>query len=111
MLEHSFHLAIFYPSSLASSEATSILLVDFVATALPDARCEWPTVTMLLGVVQYDALNLLHHWILEVGVKPSVFLVRIQQASPELFPVCGPLGYWHVLPVFYMLAQGVLPPL
>jgi hypothetical protein len=110
MLKNSFLLAIFSPSSPAASEATSILLVDSVTTSLPNAQCEWPTVTML-GVVQYDALNLLHHWILEVGVQPSVFLVRIQQASLELFPVCAPPRYWCVLPIFYMLAQGALPPL
>jgi hypothetical protein len=48
---------------------------------------------------------------LAVGVQPSKFMARIQQAFPELFPVCALPIYLHVLLDFCTFVQGVLPPL
>jgi hypothetical protein len=66
---------------------------------------------MLTRVSQFDAQVLLQHWILAVGVLPSLFPSRLQQASPRLFPVYVMPGPWRVPPAFFVLEQGVLPPL
>jgi hypothetical protein len=65
---------------------------------------------MLLAVIQSDAQALLHHWLLEIRVQPSKFLSKIQQAFPELSPVCTPPRSLCFLLVSYMLVQGALPP-
>jgi hypothetical protein len=59
-LRHYFLPALSSPSTPATFKDDSFLLVDFFATALPDAQREWPIVTILLGAVQFDALTLLH---------------------------------------------------
>jgi hypothetical protein len=66
---------------------------------------------MLPGVVLFDSQVLLRHWILEVGVLPSLFPARIHQASPRIFLVYVPPEPWCISPMFFMLEQGVLPPL
>jgi hypothetical protein len=111
LLRHCFSPALSSPSSPAASEAATLLPAESAANALPDARPEWPIVTMLLGLFQFDALALLYHWLQAVGVRPSKFPARIQQDFPEIFLACARPGSLRVLLFFCMLVQGALPPL
>lgn len=96
------------PSAPAACEVVALLIVEFVAIALPDAQREWPVVSMLLGVAQYDASALLHRWLRAVGVRPSESPARVQRAFPALFPACTQPGSFHALLVSCMLAQEAL---
>jgi hypothetical protein len=108
---HCFLLALSSPSTPGASKDVSLLLVEFFATALPDAQCEWPIVTMLLEAVQSGAPVLLHPWLLEIGVQPSESSARLQQAFLGLFIVCSRPGPWNFPLFLWILVQGIIPPL
>jgi hypothetical protein len=60
IIGHCFLPALSSPFSPTAYEVDAMILAKFVTIALPDAECEWPIVTMLLGVTQFDASSLLH---------------------------------------------------
>jgi hypothetical protein len=88
-----------------------MICADSPTTVLLASLPEWPAVTMLPGLDQSDAQDLLRHWILIVVVLPALFLDMLRQASPGIFPISASPGSWYISHVSYVLGKGVLPPL